>query len=303
MKDVTITTIAAQAGVSHSTVSRALNNRPGISDRVRAQIIRLADEMGYEKKRRGRVVGIIIRLDPDGPDVYGSLLLYHLSSALKEAGFRQKIVYEHDLSLLDEQSLCGMLSLLSLNHIARYWSRNYILPLVCLNDYSDLLGGVRAVCSNDYQGIRQSVDFLSGRGHKEIALACDLTETLNSLARQKHFLNIANDYRLKPHILSVSDKTEIPPQLSPPVTALICCSEHYSEPLYRAFSRDAKLMRKMDFALWAYPDCWWYRDSGCAVLFQDFRQLAAHSVATLRWMLGETAEPPPPMVDYRFQVC
>jgi hypothetical protein len=38
------------------------HRRPGRSVAFRAQIIRLADEMGYEKKRRGRVVGIILLL-------------------------------------------------------------------------------------------------------------------------------------------------------------------------------------------------------------------------------------------------
>lgn len=302
MKEVTITKIAAQAGVSHSTVSRVLNNRPGISDRVRERIICLADKMGYEKKRAGRIVGIIIRLDPDGMDFYSSLLLYHLSSALKNAGFRQEIIYEHDLELLDEQVLCGVLSLLPLNHIAKYWSRNYILPLVCLNDYSDLLGGVRAICSNDYQGICQSVEFLTARGHKEIILVSDQAETMNTIDRQKHFRNIATDYRLIPHTLSISDSAQVPSRLPPNVTGLICCAEIHSEALYRIFSRKDALRQKMDFAFWAYPGYYWYLDSNCAVLSQNFRQIAENSVATLQFILRERDEPPPAMVDYCFQI-
>lgn len=44
---VTIKTIAEKAGVSHTTVSRALNNSPLIKEETRAQIQAIADSLGY----------------------------------------------------------------------------------------------------------------------------------------------------------------------------------------------------------------------------------------------------------------
>jgi LacI family transcriptional regulator/LacI family repressor for deo operon, udp, cdd, tsx, nupC, and nupG len=44
---VSIKDIARRAGVSHSTVSRALHDNPAISPATRARIQRLAQEMGY----------------------------------------------------------------------------------------------------------------------------------------------------------------------------------------------------------------------------------------------------------------
>lgn len=46
-KNVTIKDIARAAGVTHPTVSRALNNHPAISETTRKQIVKLAHEMGY----------------------------------------------------------------------------------------------------------------------------------------------------------------------------------------------------------------------------------------------------------------
>ena len=45
--NVTIKDIAKAAGVSHPTVSRALNNHPAISENTRDRIIELAQQMGY----------------------------------------------------------------------------------------------------------------------------------------------------------------------------------------------------------------------------------------------------------------
>ena len=46
-KKITLKDIANSLKVSISTVSRALNNKPGVSKRLREEIVRLAQELGY----------------------------------------------------------------------------------------------------------------------------------------------------------------------------------------------------------------------------------------------------------------
>ncbi|CAM5568147.1 DNA-binding LacI/PurR family transcriptional regulator OS=Streptomyces violarus OX=67380 GN=FHS41_006547 PE=4 SV=1 [Streptomyces violarus] len=46
-----ITDVARAAGVSASTVSRALRGRPGVSEEVRAQITAVAAQLGYTASR------------------------------------------------------------------------------------------------------------------------------------------------------------------------------------------------------------------------------------------------------------
>ncbi|MCS7039250.1 MAG: LacI family DNA-binding transcriptional regulator [Anaerolineae bacterium] len=66
-KHVTIKEIARRAGVSHSTVSRALNNLPVVAPETAARIRALAHELGYMpsatartlKTNRSRVLGVI----------------------------------------------------------------------------------------------------------------------------------------------------------------------------------------------------------------------------------------------------
>ena len=51
-KKISMQTIADKLGVTKVTVYRALNNIPGVSDRVKSDIIKCADELGYQYSKR-----------------------------------------------------------------------------------------------------------------------------------------------------------------------------------------------------------------------------------------------------------
>ncbi|MCD6551515.1 LacI family DNA-binding transcriptional regulator, partial [Thermotoga sp.] len=67
-KYVTIRDIAERAGVSINTVSRALNDKPDISEETKKKILKIAKELGYVKNatasslrsKRTNIVGVII---------------------------------------------------------------------------------------------------------------------------------------------------------------------------------------------------------------------------------------------------
>ena len=68
MKNVTLKDVARAAGVSYSTVSRALSGSPQIGRETRERLLRLCDEMGYTKNyvarsmvmRRTEVIGLVV---------------------------------------------------------------------------------------------------------------------------------------------------------------------------------------------------------------------------------------------------
>lgn len=63
---VTIKDLAEQLNVSPATVSLALNNRPGVNEQTRAQVLELANRLGYgsgaARTRNDRKVNGNIRL-------------------------------------------------------------------------------------------------------------------------------------------------------------------------------------------------------------------------------------------------
>jgi LacI family transcriptional regulator len=68
----TIAAIAAEAGVSTATVDRVLNNRPGVRERTRRNVIKVAERLGYSANGNG-VQAKAPRLDfilPVGTNTY-----------------------------------------------------------------------------------------------------------------------------------------------------------------------------------------------------------------------------------------
>lgn len=91
---VTIKDIARIAGVTHSTVSRCLNGKPGVSPSKGAEIKRIARELGFEYNANARslntsrtgTIGIILNDDADDnqPHFYTNAFLRHIRHQLEE---------------------------------------------------------------------------------------------------------------------------------------------------------------------------------------------------------------------------
>jgi LacI family transcriptional regulator, repressor for deo operon, udp, cdd, tsx, nupC, and nupG len=89
---VSITDIAKVAGVSPSTVSRALADHPRISDDTKARIRRLADEMGYTPSLLARslvtrdtaTIGVVIT---EASDPFLSRLVISIEQIAQEQGY------------------------------------------------------------------------------------------------------------------------------------------------------------------------------------------------------------------------
>ena len=92
MKHVALKDIAEVTGLSVNSVSRALNNKDGISDETRAMVQRVAKEMGYipnslaSSMRSGKTYSIAILLG-EIMNPYNAFLMNHLISQLHEHGY------------------------------------------------------------------------------------------------------------------------------------------------------------------------------------------------------------------------
>jgi len=99
--NVSIKDIAKAAGVSHSTVSRALNNHQAISEKTRKRIKELAQQMGYVpsatarglKTNRTHILGaIMLQID----DPFWGEVLDGVDSILHPEGYSLFIASTHN---------------------------------------------------------------------------------------------------------------------------------------------------------------------------------------------------------------
>jgi len=91
-KNVTVRELAQAANVSIGTVSRALKGQPGLSAQTRAEVLRVAQEMGYDlgKLRTGKPRRILFLynrlLDSLATNQFYSFVLHGAETACREAG-------------------------------------------------------------------------------------------------------------------------------------------------------------------------------------------------------------------------
>ncbi|MBQ2147843.1 MAG: LacI family DNA-binding transcriptional regulator, partial [Firmicutes bacterium] len=92
MKSVTIKDVAKAAGVSYSTVSRALSGSPEISEETRERIIRMCKEMNYMPNTVARamvmkstkLLGLIL---PSINNPFMSEMAYHIDRQVRARGY------------------------------------------------------------------------------------------------------------------------------------------------------------------------------------------------------------------------
>lgn len=179
---VSIKDIARAAGVSHSTVSRALRGHPAISEATRTRVARLAEEMGYSpsavarglRTSRTRVVGLVVT---HLTDPFLTEVVQGIESLALEAGYSlflatSNVDPDREMAVVKafrEQRVDGVLVCSS-----RVGERYLPLlaegqvPIVLINNQHD---GTFAfsVANDDRYGAEQVTRHLVELGHRRIA--------------------------------------------------------------------------------------------------------------------------------------
>lgn len=172
--------IALKAGVSSTTCSLILNNRPiNVSDETKKNVLKVAQEMGYTSKQKIRNFGLII---PDLGNLYYTELIKHVSRTAQNFGYNLIISGSNnniDQEILNIQQLIQsrvdgiLISLvphrtdpIPLFTLLRRVSDNNI-PIVIMDCSLNTLGCC-SVDVDDYYGGYLATEHLISLGHKKI---------------------------------------------------------------------------------------------------------------------------------------
>ncbi|MGB1252940.1 MAG: LacI family DNA-binding transcriptional regulator [Candidatus Promineifilaceae bacterium] len=179
---VTIKDVARVAGVSHTTVSRALRNNPAISLATSESIKRVASEMGYVpnsaarglKTKRSKTLGVIVRRidDPFFGQVVNGIedVLQSCGYSLFLAASNKDFAKEKEIFRnMSERRVDGVI-ICSTGISPEYREQldRFGVPIVLVNNQAQN-GGDCSVGHDDTFGAKQLAQHLLWLGHQSIA--------------------------------------------------------------------------------------------------------------------------------------
>ncbi len=309
---ISVKELAREAGVSPTTVSRVLNNRGRIAPETRRRILELA--------RPGSSGVRLVLLVMPGPGEelgwYSLSLLNHLKLRAAELGLALEMISSRDLAQLPEQNFSGVISFDYNNQVARFWGRNYALPLVCLNDVGNPVEGIRTVFSDEEGGIAQAVNHLAGYNHRRIALLlCGNPDTFANRRRRSGFLAAMGRHGFGEEARVFETMAQVPTggvTVDPygvvdrlreeKMSAVIFPSETNSIRILHALRLTGfRVPEDISFISMELPHVSEYQSPPLTTLEQDYAALAALAFETLRRMAAGEQPPFEQKVPYLFR--
>ena len=182
-KTVSIQDIAQAAGVSHTTVSRALKDNPLISAEAREHIQQLAREMGYipnavAQSLRGQRTGTIGVVVTTMGDPFFSRVVRGIEEVARREGLSIFLsTSNHDpqreqavIETFYRRRVDGVI--VADSHLTEQYEQRLVqihAPTVLINHQAETrLEHLHSVSSDDYSGARAAVEYLIGLGHRAI---------------------------------------------------------------------------------------------------------------------------------------
>ncbi len=184
MPHVTMKDIAREAGISTTTVSRALNNKDAISPSTRKRILELAKQMDYTpnavarglKASRSATIGVVITDISDpffAPIVKGIEKAarqedYHLILSNTDENYQME---EEALETLIERRVDGLLITpvqTSFQDIVELKKKTIPFVLICRHFNFELLVELDYVSTDDVKGALLATTHLIEKGHRRI---------------------------------------------------------------------------------------------------------------------------------------
>ncbi|OJV82160.1 MAG: LacI family transcriptional regulator [Cellulomonas sp. 73-92] len=177
--------VARKVGVSEATVSRVLNDKPGVSEQTRAAVLSALDVLGYERPtklrgERARLVGLVLPelqnpIFPAFAEVVGGalaqqgytpVLCTQTAGGITEAEYVDLLLTQQVSGIVFAGGLYAQRSA-SHEHYGRLDRLN--LPVVLINASIDELPFPRVSC-DDEVAVEQALTHLTSLGHTRIGL-------------------------------------------------------------------------------------------------------------------------------------
>ena len=198
---ITIKQLAQALGMSHSTVSRALNGHPSISDATRKRIEQAAAQFGYVPNSAARILktarsGIIGLVIPDIQNKFYATVAKAISDAAAEQHWQMVLAITDDNSERENVAIRSLLKAQAEGVIivpTATPAKETLSMLERLHTLQLLRShtGIRspAIKVADRAGISMATEHLQSLGHRRIGFIGPLTEVSTGRERLQGFLD------------------------------------------------------------------------------------------------------------------
>lgn len=205
---VTIKDIAKLANVSHTTVSRALNNSPLIKENTRKKILSLATQLNYTPNynakslvlNKSHTIGLFFTSISNGtsPNFFTDTIK-GVNSVINEDFnlFVRGIDDYEDFSAINSGRFDGiiLMSQSDVDNVFIYHVLQKNIPIVVLNRQIDEKKLIN-ILSNDTEGSYQAIEHLIQNGHRDIAIIEGIEGFKSSKKRKEGYVKAMIDYQL-----------------------------------------------------------------------------------------------------------
>lgn len=205
--NVTIKDIAKSLGISYSSVSRALNNKPEVNEETKKKVIAQAKKMGYKPNAiaRGLVtqesntIGVII---PDIANSYYGEVTESIIETANENGYTIFLCISNwDIDLekkylktLQENRVDGIILKPCKDDSSRNFDDEIYVPYILLEGWTDDPEYSSVSVDNTHGGYMATKHLLE-RGYKNIAFIGGLSNSISTINRIKGYTNALKEYK------------------------------------------------------------------------------------------------------------
>ncbi len=209
---VTIKDIAKIAKVNVSTVSRALNGKPGVSDELRKKILQIAEQMGYSpdmtatglKKGKTRIVGVLI---PDIANPFFAQIARGMEKVFNPVGYHLLLCStdedpqheEENLKTLISQRVEGILAAPVDSGGNRFLYEKVLkndIPLVFFDRIVPDIDTSYVITDNE-AGVRELVEYLHKNGHETLGIITLRSKSFTGRMRLNGALKVCKELKIE----------------------------------------------------------------------------------------------------------
>ncbi|WP_227467386.1 LacI family DNA-binding transcriptional regulator [Nocardioides lijunqiniae] len=301
--------VAAQAGVSHQTVSRVLNGSPLVKEATRSRVLAAIEEMGYRRNaaarvlatnRSGRIGMISAHLALHGP----SMIAVAVQEAGHDAGYEVSLVGLSDFGadslrgaverLLDQAVEAIVVAVAHREALERTRSLELAVPVAIVQGVT--AGESMAAGIDQELGARLATDHLLDLGHERVAQVTGPLDWVEAVQRRTGWERAHEDRGLQPGPQAEGDWSSASGYAAgrtiaadPSVTAVFVANDAMALGVLRALHEHGRRVPE-DVSVVGFDDVpeaayFW---PGLTTVSQQFSELGRHAVdLTVRALAGE----------------